>query len=324
MRALKAALLGLALAAPAGLAAAGETAVRFAVLQPSLSTAYLELAKARGVFQRHGIDLQIRYFFGGGNEGNAAIISGQIDAGSYGPPALIGIVRGLPIRVVAAPPQPIGVGSWLVARKGIPTVEDLRGKVVASAAAGMSPYQHLLTILKAHGLTIHDVRHYVANGSTGLQVLQSGQADAAILGELDADWAKQQGFGHPLDNSGKYLGVFQSSSIFASLAFIQGKPDVLRALIAALLEARVYARDHFEEYYGFARARYGKKYDAGVLRAYLKRNLGEWKFDGAVNKKAVRRYYDDMVEWGDLKREEVDRLQDADIYDLRFLPKRGH
>ena len=60
--------------------------VRFAVLTPGVGTASLEFARDQGLFKKAGIDLQLKYFQGGGNEGNVAIAGGQIDAGNYGPP----------------------------------------------------------------------------------------------------------------------------------------------------------------------------------------------------------------------------------------------
>src|ERR1035437_4975669 len=130
--------------------------VRFAVLTPGVSTAVLEFAKDSGLFRKEGIDLQLRYFFGGGNEGNVAIAGGQVDLGSYGPPVYTAIVRGLKIKILAATTKPGHKGSILVGRPEIKRVEDLRGKVIATTTKSMSPYQQVQTILAAHGMNETD------------------------------------------------------------------------------------------------------------------------------------------------------------------------
>lgn len=296
--------------------------VRFAVLSPGAATAVLEFAQDSGVFLKHGIDLQIRYFYGGGNEGNAAIASGQLEAGSYGPPILTAIVRGLPIKIVAATAPPRARGYILAGAKGINKVEDLKGKVVATSNKAMSPYQHTWTVLKAHGLQEKDFKLLVANGANAVQLLRTGQAQAAGLSELDMAFAETHGFAHALDTSGKYLGPYQSSFFFASQTFIDAKPETLRRLLAAFFDARNHAKANFESFHAFAYAKYGEKYDAPLYRASLQQAQDDWSLDGAVDTAAVRLYLKYMVGWGDFRQEEVDAVPDSRFFDLRFLTPR--
>jgi ABC-type nitrate/sulfonate/bicarbonate transport system substrate-binding protein len=293
--------------------------VRFAVLTPGVSTAVLEFARDSGLFRKSGIDVQLRYFFGGGNEGNVAIAGGQIDLGSYGPPVYTAIVRGLKIRILAATSRPAHKGSILVGRPEIKRVEDLRGKVIATTTKSMSPYQQVQTILAAHGMSETDFVLQPANGGSGFPLLKSGQAQATLLSELDLSLAEKGGFGHALDTSGKYLKDYQSSFIFGHQDFLRKKPEVAKAFVRTFFEARRFARDHFEDFQAYAREKYGKKYDSLAFRRTLLESQKDWG-DGSVDTGAVRTYLRYMVGWGDFKKIEIDTLQDRTLFDLRFLP----
>lgn len=296
--------------------------INFAVLSPGIGTAYLEFARNQGVFAKRNIDLKIQYFLGGGNEGNSAIASGQIDAGTYGPPVLTAIVRGLKIKIIGSTSDTISEGSILAGRPSIKKVEDLKGKVIATTTKGMSPYQHTFTILEHHGLKASDVLLRPAQSNVGMQLLRAGQADAAILGELDLGVAQRNGFAHPLDTSGKYLGAYQSNFIFASMKLIDQKPAVVSNLISALVEANQLVIDDFENYFAYVKKSYGKAYDSTQLRNYLKKTHRIKNLDFRVYPSAVHRYLDLMVKWEDFKKAEVDSLKDSRLYDLRFLPKK--
>jgi ABC-type nitrate/sulfonate/bicarbonate transport system substrate-binding protein len=293
--------------------------VRFAVLSPGAATAVLEFGRDSGVFLKHGIALKIRYFYGGGNEGNAAIASGQLDAGAYGPPILTAIVRGLPIKIVAATAPPKARGSILAARPEIKSVADLKGKVLATSNRSMSPYQHAITILKAHGLGERDFKLLVANGSNSVQLLRTGQAQGAILSELDLAFARTHGFAHGLDTSGKYLGDYQASFIFASERFLKDKPDLAVGLLRAFFESREYARARPEAFFAYAYAKYGEKYAAELYRESLAKAQEDWSMDGAIDVSAVRLYLGYMVGWGDFRQSEVDSIPDGRLFDLSFL-----
>jgi len=295
--------------------------VRFAVLTPGVGTASLEFARDQGLFKKAGIDLQLKYFQGGGNEGNVAIAGGQIDAGNYGPPVYTAIVRGLKIRILAATTKPGHKGSILVARPEIKTVEDLRGKVIATTNKSMSPYQHVQTILRAHGLSERDFVLQPSNGGSGLPLLKSGQVQATLLGELDLSLAVKGGFGHALDTSGKYLKDYQSNFLFGYAPFLEKNPELAKTFIRTFFESRLYARDHFEEFFAYARNKYGKKYDSLTFRKYLQQTQDDLS-DGTIDTAAVHNYLRYMVGWGDFQKIEIDTLKDATLFDLRFLPKR--
>lgn len=292
--------------------------VRFAVLAPGVGTAYLEFAKEKGVFATKGIDLQLNYCLNGGNEGNAAIASGQIDAGSYGPPVLTAIVRGLKLKIISATTDTINTGSILAGGPNIKSVNDLRGKIVATTTKGMAPYQHTFTILEQYGITAKDVKLMPANGNLGVGMLKSGQADGAILSELDLAWAQKLGFAHPLDTSGKYLGSYQQMYVFASDKLLKENFDKAQKLQEAIVEANQIAQDSFPAYFSYVRQKYGQEYDSLSLDAYLRKNLKD-NSHFTIYPNAVRNYMQLMVKWEDFKQSEVDAVTNEKLFDPRFV-----
>ena len=120
---------------------------------------YARAAKGLGVPKD-----QFENFIRGGAEAMAGVASGGIDMGTFGTPILIGIAAGLPIKIVGSPPQK-RQSFELVARKGINSVKELKGKVVTSGALGGGSHESLLKILHDNGLTENDVG-VVATGGT--------------------------------------------------------------------------------------------------------------------------------------------------------------
>jgi ABC-type nitrate/sulfonate/bicarbonate transport system substrate-binding protein len=299
------------------------TTINFAVLSPGLGTAYLEYARDNGIFSKRGIELKIQYFRSGGNEGNAAIASGQIHAGTYGPPVLTAIVRGLKLKIIGSTSDTVTVGSILAGTPSIKTVEDLKDKVVASSMKGQSPYHNLITILAKHGLTESDVKMRPSQ-SGGLQLLKSGQVDAALLGELDLSFAVSQGIAHPLDTSGKYLESYQSGYIFATQKLIDTDPDLVRKILSGIRDANLLAINNFDKFFNYTQTKYASpNYKPDDVRTYLKRVLEIKNLDLIVYPKAVRRYLNYMVQWGDFKQAEVDSTTDSKLFDLQFLPSQS-
>jgi len=293
--------------------------IRFCV-NAGASTTLLEFAIEKGVFRDSGIDLRLRY--GGGSQGNVAIAAGDVDAGAYGSPLLTAVIRGLRIKLVAATAPPRNRGSVLAGRPEIRRVEDLRGKVIAGSGKGNGPYQQMMVILRAHGLREGDFKLFPSAGSAGasatLQLMKTGQVDAATFGELDLALAESQGIAHPLDTSGKYQQIYQSAFVFVHQDLIDRDSQTVRKLVGAFFDARRFASARFEEYCEYSRKKYGKAYPPDAFRRSLKNAEVEWG-DGSIDTAAVHNALRSAVEWGDYKPEEI-RIPDDRFFDLRFLP----
>jgi NitT/TauT family transport system substrate-binding protein len=148
----------IALAALFGMSvhAAAEDTLKIAVPQRGAWDAGLaELGKRGGIFQKHGLNLEILYTQAG-PESIQALIGGSIDiATASGVSAAVGtFAKGAPIRIIGneiigAPDQ-----YWYVrADSAVRKVEDFNGKTVAYSLTGSSSHANLLALIAQYKLT---------------------------------------------------------------------------------------------------------------------------------------------------------------------------
>ncbi len=87
--------------------------------------------------------------FGSGGDLNRAVAAGQIDFGGVGnPPATIGIGRGLPYEGIFVLDE-LGPVESLVARSGINSIKDLKGKTIATPFGSTSHYELIAALAEA-------------------------------------------------------------------------------------------------------------------------------------------------------------------------------
>jgi NitT/TauT family transport system substrate-binding protein len=131
--------------------------VRYAQLSKAVLNIYIPFAAEHGIFKKHGIDLEAINFDNGGPEALAAVASGQAEMGSFGTPSLTGISKNIPYKIVAAPVDR-QTTFVLVATPKIKTIQDLKGKVIATGGVGSGPHQALLKILEANNIKKDEVK----------------------------------------------------------------------------------------------------------------------------------------------------------------------
>jgi sulfonate transport system substrate-binding protein len=124
---------------------------------------------------------------------DAGFAAHRIDLGSMGDlPASLAVRSGLPVKAVAVD-LPIGPSEYLLAKPGITSISQLRGRPVAYTT-GTAEQAFALRALKSAGLTQKDVRQV---NVTLLQLgtaLESGAADASVVSvQQKVDYTQ----GHP-------------------------------------------------------------------------------------------------------------------------------
>jgi taurine transport system substrate-binding protein len=132
--------------------------------------------------------------FASGGDVNQAILGGSLDIGLAGSsPVSRGISTGIEYQVPWIF-DVIGTAEALVAKPGISSIEDLKGKTVATPLASTSHYS-LLSALKDAGLTTKDVNVIDAEPDAIVAAWKAGKIDAAYtwnpsLAELVKDGGK--------------------------------------------------------------------------------------------------------------------------------------
>jgi sulfonate transport system substrate-binding protein len=111
---------------------------------------------------------------------DAGFAAHQIDVGFMGDlPAALAVRSGLPVRALAVD-RPIGASEYLLAKPGITSISQLRGKPVAYTT-GTAEQAFALRALKSAGLTQADVHQVNVSLLELGTVLESGSADASVV-----------------------------------------------------------------------------------------------------------------------------------------------
>lgn len=254
--------------------------VRFANLKPAPGDAFTHLAIEKGIYAKYGIELEVVNFIKGGAEALAGAASGQVDLGSFGTPILTGIAKGIPIKVLASPADK-DINFVLVGANNIKTVQDLKGKTVATGALGGGSHQSFLRILAANGLRESYVKVVATGGTDAELILKSGKVDAVITTEPTVTKIENEKAGHTLVKAKDVYGRYQHTYIFVNTKFADENPEVVRNFLKAYKESIIYAREHQEELIALAKKKL--KLDEGLLRDYYKKTIPDWDDSGKVD-----------------------------------------
>ena len=212
-------------------AASGLETVKVAI--PAKGVAYLNLfaGKDLGIFQKHGIDLQISQISPGA--ALPAVQQGQIDFLTSIASAARLAEKDQPIRVVYVAADHDDF--VLVGAKGITQAGQLKGKVVAGATPGSELSELAIRLLEADGLQAGDYKMlYVGGGSAAVAALSNGEVSAAMLDTAEAVLMHDQGYPF-IDSAVRFL--LPAHGLATSLRQIEQRGSVLRRALAACVEA---------------------------------------------------------------------------------------
>jgi len=146
--------------------------------QPATTIPQFYAAEKYGLFEQAG--LKARYLkFLSGPAIFASLKGGDVDIAEMGTvPAIVGSAQGIPLKIVALSGD--GSGTYfLVARRGVKGMTDLRGKKVV-AITGSNYHFVLAKSLEKAGMTFKDIQH--------VNLTTADTAPAFKNGDVDAVW----------------------------------------------------------------------------------------------------------------------------------------
>jgi NitT/TauT family transport system substrate-binding protein len=140
-----------------------------------------DVGQRAGIFEKHGVKLDILYTQGGG-ETMQAVISGSADIGiAAGTQSVMGaFAKGAPVRILAAGTTGAGDLYWYVpANSPIKNFADTNGKTAGYSTGGSSTHLTLLALIKHFGTSTKAV----ATGAGAVTFTE------AMSGQIDVGWA---------------------------------------------------------------------------------------------------------------------------------------
>lgn len=212
---------------------------------PIMKFATMYVAAHRGLFDKHGLDVDIERVKSG-TEAIAFLTQGSIDVGGIAIVTSLwsGWNRGLDLRVIAPgalepmknSPTKVLVRKALADDGTIKTVADLKGKRVAIAGGPGSGGEYLISkALERGGLTIRDVEIINIGNPDMPLAFENGSIDASLSGSPYADQIVKAG--HAAVLAGDLTPGLMTVAFVGSGKFVNERPEAAERFVLALTEA---------------------------------------------------------------------------------------
>ena len=196
-----------------------------------------EIGAQTGLFKKHGIDVTISSF-GGDARVQQAMTADGIDIGLGSGPGLAFIVKGSPVKGIAAMADPPLTFALVVRNDGeIKTLDDLKGKKVGVSTVGSVTGWLVGETARQKGWGYDGmVLTPVGDDASRVAAVKTKSIDGAVVNLAVAFNYAQRGDGRVLLLFGDLLKDFHVHVIFATDKAIAGKPEALRRFLAGWFE----------------------------------------------------------------------------------------
>jgi len=200
----------------------------------------------KDIFRKNGLEIE-ETAFAGDAKLQQAMTSDSLDIGIGSGPALAFIVKGSPIKGVAAMAGPPLLLAIVVRPDGAKTVADLKGKRISVSTAGSLTYWLVSETARRQGWGPNGIDIQPMGAMAGqIAALMRGDIDGAIMDLANAYELEKKGQGRILVRFGDFK-EFITHIIFATDKLIATRPDPIRKFLAGWFETIAYMRAHKTE-----------------------------------------------------------------------------
>ena len=231
-----------------GLAArsSAQEKVRIGLSSVSATSGSLWVAEEKGLFKKHGIDVEVIVIGGGAARVVSSLLSGEIQFSVGGGDAVIRAdLRGAD-GVLVASPMKTGLQRLMV-RPEIKTPGDLKGKTIAVTRFGSASHWILQLFLRKWGMRTDDIKMLQLGSSPAMFAsLEKGAVDGGAFTIPTFFLAEERGYrilADPVDMDIYYL----QNSVDSTRSYIKRNRDASLRVIRALCEGLAYFRKHKQE-----------------------------------------------------------------------------
>ncbi len=252
-----------------------DTIVINTCLATGMTGAVNNFAIEKGLYKELGIEFN-NVEWSSNDEVLSLITRGEIDFADGDPSAYIpGISNGVPAKLVGNMWRYSGC-YWLIAKDGIDSIADLKGKTVGTAAAAGGMKLSVLKMLESEGIGEDDVE-LVANGvyQGAYATFTSGEVDATIIHNPYAALAEAEGTGHILGRAWDYIPDYYTGTLIASDRMINEEPEKLQRVITAYYKVHEEVKnEYFDEFIAWAAEKMNT--DEEVMRKAVESEIDVW------------------------------------------------
>lgn len=229
----------------------------------SYNQVHIWVAKDAGLFRKHGLDVEI-VFFRGGQTATQALVAGEPPIVNIGLVVQAGL-QGHDAVLIASTENAYNYS--VVARPGIATVEQLKGRRLGVSSFGSASHNAAMILLKKFNLEPNKDVALLAVGPTmeRLAAIEAGKIDATILTPSEMPRARKQGMIEVFDMLD--LGVeIQGNGFATTRTFIRNQRATVLSALRAYVESIYYIAKNKDETKRIT-AKYMRTNDQDVLDA---------------------------------------------------------
>ena len=201
-----------------------------------------------GIFRQHGVDIEISSF-GGDARLQQAMAADGIDVGLGSGPGLAFIVKGSPVKGIAAMAGPPLLFALVVRNDAaVATLDDLRGRKVGVSTVGSVTSWIISEVSRQKGWGYDGMAQVpIGDDANRIAALKTRSIDGAIVNLAQALNFVQRGEGKVLLRFGELVKDFHIHVIFATDKAIAGKPEALRGFLKGWFQTIAFMRTHRNE-----------------------------------------------------------------------------
>jgi ABC-type nitrate/sulfonate/bicarbonate transport system substrate-binding protein len=270
--------IGLALLAVLAAHAVAAPAARAEVLRvgkavpEAFSFVPLDVGMRQGFFKKYGLEIETSAYSGGGML-QQALTANSVDIGLGSSPEMAGIVKGVPVKAVAAMAGPPLLIALMVRPDGtIKTVDDLKGRRVGVTSSNSLTAWLVgqLSLQKGWGRDGISVTPLGAIPGL-LAALMMMQVDGFVADISTLLRAEEAGEGKILLSFGNLVQDFHIHVIFATNKLIAARPGAIRGFLAGWFET-----------IAFMRANKAKSVETAMSVLDINRSIAERTYDTLI------------------------------------------
>jgi NitT/TauT family transport system substrate-binding protein len=275
----------------------------------------LDVGMRKGFFAKHGLEIEAIAFAGDARM-QQAMASDSLDIALGSGPAMAFIVKGSPIKAVAAMAGPPLLLAIVVRPDGPKTVAELKGKKISVSTAGSLTYWLVSETSRRQGWGPKGIEIAPMGAMPGqIAAMKRGDIDGAIMDIGNAFELEKRGEGRILV---RFTDIkdFHIHVIFATDKLIADRPEALRAFLQGWFETIAFMRRNKAETIAIAKEVTNK--DEDITARVYDELMPMFSDDGKFSPSALATLAKSYVEL-QLLPEEPDP---ATLYTEAFLPKR--
>ena len=202
-----------------------------------------DIGARTGIFRQHGVDIEISSF-GGDARLQQAMAADGIDVGLGSGPGLAFVVKGSPVKGIAAMAGPPLLFALVVRNDAaVASLDDLRGRKVGVSTVGSVTSWIISEVSRQKGWGYDGMAQVpIGDDANRIAALKTRSLDGAIVNLAQALNFVQRGEGKVLLRFGELVKDFHIHVIFATDKAIAGKPEALRGFLKGWLQTIAFMR----------------------------------------------------------------------------------